>query len=223
VKKQPGQSHVVGVLGDTRGRLLSELCAQPRTAAELAAVVNTSANAVRVHLDGLSAAGLVVYRVERRGVGKPTHVYSLTAAAEYLLSVAYAPALKAILDRLRMHLNGGLRPMLREAGVALAESVLAESRQKPSVAAAVGVLRDLGAPAEVEKNNGRQTIRGACCPLGAATRTHPELCGFIEGALTFAGGVAMTERCQHGEHPRCAFVIGEPQPNLTSEDFALFV
>jgi len=213
VKKQPGQSHIAGVFGDPRGRLLSELCAKPRTAAELAAAVGTSANAVRVHLDGLRGAGLVAYRVERRGVGKPTHVYSLTTAAEYLLSVAYAPALNAILDRLRLQLNGGLRPMLREAGVALAKSALTQSRQKPSVSTAVGLLRNLGASAAVEKNNGQQTIRGACCPLGAATRTHPELCGFVEGALTFAGGVPMTERCQHGEQPRCAFVIGEQRPS----------
>src|SRR5439155_9760701 len=111
-------SPVDGILGEPRGRLLSALCGRPQTAAELAKGVETSANAVRVHLDALSEAGLVDYSVERRGVGKPTHVYSLTVEAEYLLSRAYAPALAALIEALRAR-NGQFLPTLGDAGVAL--------------------------------------------------------------------------------------------------------
>src|SRR5215213_9553613 len=92
---------VHGVIGEPRGRLLTELCGSPQTAVELAEKVGTSSNAVRVHLEGLRSAGLVAYAIARRGVGKPTHVYSLTAAAEYLLSSAYLPTLQALVEILR--------------------------------------------------------------------------------------------------------------------------
>src|SRR5829696_7790898 len=114
-----------GILGESRGRLLAELCGQAQTAAELAERVGTSSNAVRVHLAALREAGLVEFNVERRGVGKPTHSYSLTTAAEYLLSSAYAPALRAILETLREELDGGLTPGQHRAGATLA-------RQQPS-------------------------------------------------------------------------------------------
>ncbi|MFL5619405.1 MAG: helix-turn-helix domain-containing protein, partial [Gemmatimonadaceae bacterium] len=64
------------ILGEPRGRLLATLCGHPATATELAEQVGTTGNAVRVHLGALRDAGLVEFHVERRGVGKPTHVYS---------------------------------------------------------------------------------------------------------------------------------------------------
>src|SRR5438067_13111617 len=97
-KKSIGSKAVDGILGEPRGRLLTALCGRPQTAVELATAVGTSSNAVRVHLAGLRSAGLVDYQVARRGVGKPTHVYSVTTAAEYLLSSAYAPTLQALLE-----------------------------------------------------------------------------------------------------------------------------
>lgn len=196
-----------GVLGEPRGRLLGELCGQSLTASELAVKVGTSSNAVRVHLDGLREAGLVEFRVERRGVGKPTHVYALTAAAEYLLSAAYAPALGSILAQLRSQLNGGLRPVLREAGKRLADSHIRHDGKAAGVTAAVRLLRALGTQASVEQQSDRQTIRAACCPLGAVTREHADLCAFLEGALSSVVGAAVTESCDRSEHPRCAFHI----------------
>ena len=107
------------ILSEPRGRLLAELCGHPRTAAELADRVGTSSNAVRVHLNALRESGLVAFEVERRGVGKPTHRYSLTSAGEYFLSNAYAPALGAILETLRQELDGEFAPWLRRAGAVL--------------------------------------------------------------------------------------------------------
>src|SRR2546423_2768628 len=115
----PQQLATNGILGEPRGRVLAELCGHPRTAAELAERIGTSSNAVRVHLDALRGAGLVAFTVERRGVGKPTHVYALTEAAEYVLSAAYAPALRAILVTLRQERDDGLAAWLRGAGATL--------------------------------------------------------------------------------------------------------
>src|SRR5215207_4280178 len=115
--KSTRSSTVYGVLGEPRGRLLTELCGNPQTAVELAEKVGTSSNAVRVHLEGLRSAGLVDYQIARRGVGKPTHVYALTIEAESVLSSAYAPTLRALVQVLRGRLNGGLPSLFRETGV----------------------------------------------------------------------------------------------------------
>jgi predicted ArsR family transcriptional regulator len=197
-----------GILGEPRGRVLTELCGHPRTATELAERIGTSSNAVRAHLDALREAGLVDFTVERRGVGKPTHVYALTAAAEYVLSSAYAPALRAILDTLRTRLNGDLAAWLREAGATLAQQQRPPSPKRQSLASALELLRGLGAVVSTERDGGDDIVHSACCPLGAITRTVPETCKLLEGMLAAAlPSRRVRERCERGEHSRCAFAI----------------
>lgn len=204
-----------GILGEPRVRLLTELCGHPRTAIELAERVGTSSNAVRVHLDALRAAGLVTFTVERRGVGKPTHVYALSEAAEYLLSAAYAPALRAILETLRRNMNGGLSSWLRGAGASLAPRRQPLDAARNGIDPALGLLRELGAVVSTERDGQAQVVRSACCPLGAVTRAVPQTCKLLEGALDAAlPAHRVSERCERGEHPRCVFVIESDSAEL---------
>jgi predicted ArsR family transcriptional regulator len=201
-----GTADLAKVLGETRWRILVELCRHHLTASELADVVQTSANAVRAHLDALEDAGLVIFAVERRKVGKPTHVYSLTSAAESLLSKGYAPALAAVLLVARERLNGGFLPLVRDAGTALAAS--AETRLSgQGIERAKALLDGLGAPSEIVQSNGRTTVRAACCPLGAITRQTPEMCSMMEAAVSAASGMSVRERCVRGDHPQCEFEL----------------
>ena len=200
------------ILGTPRGRLLAELCGKPQTASELAERVGTSSNAVRVHLEALLDAGMVTFSVERRGVGKPTHVYALSEAAEYVLSTAYAPALRAILATLGQKVDGGLSTWLRGAGAALAAERTNSARGTGPIDPALRLLRGLGAVVSTEREGGAHVVRSACCPLGAVTRTVPEVCKLLEGALDASlPSHQVRERCDRGDHPRCAFVI-EPAP-----------
>ena len=197
-----------GILGESRGRLLAELCGRPATAAELAERVGTSSNAVRVHLTALREAGLVEFNVERRGVGKPTHSYSLTAAAEYFLSSAYAPALRAILETLREELDGGLSPWLHRAGATLARQQPSTTGGPGQITSGVELLRGLGAVVVTERDGRDTVVRTTCCPLAAATRTASESCKLLEGALAARlPSHQVRERCERGDHPRCAFVL----------------
>jgi predicted ArsR family transcriptional regulator len=210
-RTSPQQLAAKGILGEPRGRVLAELCGHPRTATELAERIGTSSNAVRVHLDALREAGLVGFSVERRGVGKPTHVYALTAAAEYVLSSAYAPALRAVLDTLRTRLDGDLAEWLREAGATLARQQDAPKGKSDSLAPALELLRALGAVVSTERDGSDDLVRSACCPLGETTRTVPETCKLIEGMLAATlPSRRVRERCDRGGHPRCAFAIGRP-------------
>lgn len=196
------------IVGEPRGRLLSELCGHPQTAAELAERVGTSRNAVRVHLDALRLAGLVEFGVERRGVGKPTHVYALTESAEYFLSAAYAPALRAILLRLQRERAGGLGEWLRGVGEALAPAQATASTPDVPADTALQLLRDLGAVASLETNGNHHVLQSACCPLGAVTRNVPETCKLLEGALSATlPEFSIEEHCERGDHPRCRFLI----------------
>jgi predicted ArsR family transcriptional regulator len=211
--KRPQQ--VTGVLGEARGRLLSELCGRPQTAVELAERVGTSSNAVRVHLNGLRSAGLVDYQVHRRGVGKPTHVYSLTAAAEYLLSSAYAPVLRSLIETLQSRLGADVLPRLRDAGVTLAARYGSSSTRR-GIDSATVLLDALGAKPTVETRGKQRWIRTACCPLAAVTRDTAGVCQLIEQALTTASGLSIREHCDRGEHPRCSFEVGSRSSLVSS-------
>jgi len=59
------------------------------TADELAASLGVTVSAARQQLDNLAADGLVVWRPQSRGRGRPIHLYRLTRAAEPLFPKAY--------------------------------------------------------------------------------------------------------------------------------------
>jgi DeoR family suf operon transcriptional repressor len=199
-----GTADVAKVLGETRWRILVELCRRHMTATELANVVRTSASAVRVHLNALEDAGLVMFEVERRQVGKPTHVYSVTAAGESLLSKAYAPALSAILAAARGRLDGEFAVVAREAGVALARSAEPKLFGR-GIEKAKALLEGLGAPTELVQADGGMIVRAACCPLGSITRQSTEMCGLLETAVSTVAGLELREHCIRGTHPQCEF------------------
>ena len=59
------------------------------TAEDLAGRLGVTVSAVRQQLDALAAEGLVAWRPEARGRGRPAHVYFLTRAAESLFPKTY--------------------------------------------------------------------------------------------------------------------------------------
>src|SRR5690606_23963581 len=69
--------------GSTRRKVLSTLKkSDGLTADQLAALLGITAMAVRKHLAALEQENLVETTVERRPVGRPAHVYRLSAAAD---------------------------------------------------------------------------------------------------------------------------------------------
>jgi DeoR family suf operon transcriptional repressor len=71
------------------------------TVTQLAASLDLSQQAVRRHLDGLRADGLVDTRLERHGVGRPSLLFFVTERGEELSSRAYLQ----LLSRLFRHLG----------------------------------------------------------------------------------------------------------------------
>lgn len=207
----PVETHAgaLDLLGTARGQILSALCGQRLTANELAKRFAISSNAIRMHLSGLRAAGLVRYESVSRGVGKPTHMYELTAAGQYLVSRAYAPALASVIGALQARVPAVADDLLREAGAALASvpggAVEGDLARRAKRCAAI--LRALGGRAKVVDGPETLTIRSECCPLAAVVANQPSTCKLFEGLTRAITGREVREHCERARRPHCQFVI----------------
>lgn len=197
------------LVGGTRARILAALCERSGTAQELAQRFGITGNAVRAQLGRLQRDGLVRYRVERRGVGKPAHVYELDAAGELLLSRAYDAVLRALLTVLEREVSRDrLQAWLLECGGSLVTaSRRAAAGAEGRVSAAVARLRDLGGIPVVEEREGAFLVRGECCPLARLTPAHPLACQVVGGLLAEATGMAVREKCDRSGRPHCGFEL----------------
>ena len=82
----------------TRGQIITLLRRATRTVEELAQTLGLTDNAVRAHLSSLERDGLVEQSGVRRGSGKPSFTYDLSAEAERLFPKPYTAVLSALLD-----------------------------------------------------------------------------------------------------------------------------
>jgi predicted ArsR family transcriptional regulator len=181
------------------------------TVEELADALGVTDNAVRAQLTSLERDGLVRQAGLRRGSGKPSYSYALTADFEPTLSRAYIPLLVRLLRELRERMpEEEVVALLRQVGRRWGDELsLATSGPGAKLAAASALLNDLGGVTEVEKSDQRCTIRGYSCPLGVAAKEHPGVCAAIEALLSELLGTAVHERCDRaGERPRCCFEVG---------------
>lgn len=201
-----------GTLAGTRGRILAYLRTTPRTVAEVAVHVGVSDNAVRTHLMLLQRAGLVddAGTVHEGRVGKPAQRFRITEQGEERFPKAYALVLGEVLRVVAAREGeSGLLELLREVGRRAAEGQAAVVGSPASrVDATVRLLRGVGADIEVVGETGdRWRIEGRGCPLSAVVRDQSRACILIENLIARASGGAVTQRCVHGERPRCSFVI----------------
>src|SRR5215212_6909899 len=90
-------------LSSTRGHIVTLLRGAVRTVNELAAALNLTDNAVRVHLTSLERDGLVQQKGMRPGLRKPHYAYELTPDAEQLFPKAYDILLNQLLTVLQTH------------------------------------------------------------------------------------------------------------------------
>jgi predicted ArsR family transcriptional regulator len=196
----------------TRGRILALLRIEPRTVDDLAESLGLTDNAVRQHLTGLERDGLVRGGGVRRppGAGKPATVYELEAAAEPLLSRAYAPVLGTLLEVIADEVpTPQARRILRETGRRLAAAAggRATGDFAARVEAAADVLTALGGSVHVEQKRGALIVRGAACPLASAVSRNPRVCHAVETLVSEISGEKATECCDRSGRPRCCFEI----------------
>jgi predicted ArsR family transcriptional regulator len=197
-------------LESTRGRIVTLLRRSSRTVEELAQELALTDNAVRAHLATLERDGIVQQRGARRGSGKPSYVYELTAEAEYLFPKAYGPVLHQLLDVLSEQMTPEeMEIALRKVGRSIATKWNIPPGDLPTrLEGAVEVLNELGGMAELEASDEHTyRIRGYSCPLAAAVPGHPEVCHLAETLITELVGVPVQEQCEKGDVPRCCFTV----------------
>jgi predicted ArsR family transcriptional regulator len=95
------------LLRGTKGQILRLLRGRERTADEIAAALDVTANGARFHLTELERDGLVAQRSVRRGARKPSHGYSLAPGGEALFPKRYDALLNAVLREARRGLWKG--------------------------------------------------------------------------------------------------------------------
>jgi len=193
----------------TRGQIITLLRRSSRTVDELAQALELTHTAVRAHLAALERDGLVNQRSERRGSGKPSSVYDLTPAAEYLFPKSYGQLLDQLLDVLGEHLPPDeVETLLRETGRRIAvEWKILPGDLHVRLEAAIEVLNDLGGLMEQETEGETLCIRGYRCPFVAVVREHPEICNLAETLLSDLVGVPVQEHCERTGSVPCRFVV----------------
>jgi predicted ArsR family transcriptional regulator len=204
------------LLASTRGRVVALLRRSAQTANELAAQLELTSNAVRLHLSALERDGLVEQHGTRREwTGKPAFVYRTTPEAEALYPKPYGLVLGELLAALESKLTPAEQERLaREIGVRLARSHGPAAGGSPAArsaaeaaARAAAVLNELGGLTEVQEDEAGLRVQGYSCPLGELTAAHPILCRLAEALVSELAGAPVTECCDRGERPRCAFRV----------------
>ena len=193
----------------TRGQIIALLRRSSRTVDELTQALDLTHTAVRAHLAALERDGLVQQHSERRGSGKPSSVYDLTPAAEYLFPKAYGQLLYQLLDVLQGRMTTEeVETLLREVGRRMAtEWKLPPGNLRIRLEAAVEVLNELGGLMERETEGETLCIRGYRCPFAAVVREHPEVCDLAETLLSELVGVPVQEHCERTGPVPCRFVV----------------
>ena len=126
-----------------------------------------------------------------------------------LLSRAFVLVFARLIDVLSERMSPTeLQSLMQTVGKRLAEDKTRTSgTRRERVERAATLLDELGGATSVEENNGLLPIRGYGCPLGAAVRGHPEVCGSVEMLLSETVGAPVRECCDHGERPQCCFEV----------------
>ena len=194
--------------GETRAKLLQLLRRSRQTITGLADALRLTDNAVRTHIAALERDGIVEHVGTQRDTGgKPARVYALTSEGEELFPKAYALVLGGLVEEIT-HTDGRERAIeLLQAVGQRAAGAVATADPEARVAGAAAALRSLGGDVEVQRTERGWHLQGYGCPLSAVTAKHPEVCALATALVEEISGQPVTECCERGAHPRCAFLI----------------
>lgn len=175
----------------TRGKILEELAVAPKTAKDLAKVLDIQESAARGHLDRLEERGLVVPRFQREGVGRPRKRYLLTARGQELFPRKYELLLDAVLEELLGREGEGfVSALMVRAAQRMAKQIASEVPPAGSKAdraqALVRALNHLGFRSVVNTSpDGALEIVRTNCVFRHSALTHTYLlCDVLDKHLT---------------------------------------
>lgn len=158
------------------------------TVREIAQLLGMTATGARQHLAALERDGLLEAQETRGRVGRPAHLYSLTARGEARLPANYAMLANLLLEEVRTMAGAdALQRLLRRVSSRMAERYGERVAGKPvaeRVELTAQVLREHGCEVEVREEAGEYFIRQCTCPYPEVARQHSAVCalevGFVQ-------------------------------------------
>lgn len=200
------------LIGETQLRLLTLLRRSPLTITQMAERLQVTDNAVRSHMATLGRDGIVEPAGNlREGRGKPARLYALTRQGEELFPKAYAVVLDSLIEELgRREGEDQAIALLRAAGNRLGAAVARPADFEGRVNAAAQAVEGLGGDIEVQASAGGWRLQGHGCPLSMVTARRHEVCSLVQAIIEEVLGHQVTECCDRGDRPRCAFDISRP-------------
>ena len=185
----------------------------PSNAPRLAKLRGVSLTAVRQQLSMLLRERLVETRVEKRRVGRPTHLFALTEKAEALFPQAYGPLALALLRQLRdvdrdrkidQLFDRRTRTLVAAYRKRLAGKSLGEKWQELA-----RIRAEEGYMARVEGKG----LSEHHCPIAAIAKEFPQVCRFEKRLFeaVLGGPLDRTEHLASGGRA-CIYAPATPQP-----------
>jgi predicted ArsR family transcriptional regulator len=226
------QLAVLKALGDeTRYAMYEELARSTAalSASDLAERLGIHANTVRLHLERLREVGLVdVEAVHRGTVGRPQHLYFLSAGAPGLGFDPPAHALLAGLLAALAERVGADAAEAAETGRVWGTETGRRTRARSCLSALEAELTKLGFEPALEPDGagpgGSARIEFLHCPFRELAEAYPELVcnlhrGLCEGVVDAVGGGTVEEFATLYDAEPCHVTVGVgyPDPQATSE------
>ena len=162
----------------------------------LAKLLGVNPNAVRQQLEALHREGLVDVKTARRGVGRPTQMWSLTPKAEALFPQAYGTMAVDLLRRLREIDGEGKIAKLFERRT---KELLKAYRKRMAGKSAADRLKELARIRDREGYMARTSPGGLTehhCPIAAIAREFPLVCRYEQLLFEAALGLKV-DRTRH--------------------------
>ncbi len=187
----------------------------PMTVKELQEALQLSSTAVRLHLNRLQTAGLVVTAEERRGVGRPVKVYYLTEKARMAMgSHSDTLALTLLEEILRLEGPEKVRLLLRRVSDRLAVTYSQEVRSANVHRRAqelVQALAQRGIVAEVVEDENAIAIREYTCPYHELAQDYRAICEMEQSMMSQVLGLPVElNECMMDGHRGCVFMVAVP-------------
>lgn len=201
---------------DTRRRLLVFMKkGGPLSTEDLARELKITGMAVRKHLSELEKDGLISANLERRPVGRPRYLYSLTDLAEGLFPTAYPQLAIDILDSIKeLYGEDEVRRVLTLRAERLAERYGHQLREAPFAERVrqLALLREeAGLLVDLELRDGEYVFKEYNCSIYQVAKKHPAVCQcelelyrkLLDAEIVITSSLAKGDRhCQYIIKPR---------------------
>lgn len=181
--------------------------------AELADHASVSPVSVRHHLSSLQADGLVTVRTEqRRSVGRPRHIYSLSESGEELFPRQYLGLAKRLLEQVKANVSPEIVAQLFES---MAEDILSRyhtrlegASQAERLELLTEILESEGFVVSWEERGGKLVVTGHSCPYRNLGREHRDVCSIDHILISkVLGAPAKRTSCRLLGADQCAYTV----------------